>query len=214
MTTVSPEDRDRMKNIMNLMNGGGSDIDLVENYHQPAMAGAPGIGTVTEADINEMSKLISKLEEITEQVSVDLATDPDLESKQLLNEYRTPSGVAVGKWQISIHEDAARMAGSKFYSIFHSNTKQIIANDISLYETALSVARLLNEGELVNGTKIRNLFDQDDLYTSHKIDAQRFYIRSRKTRDPKQRELFEVRHHTSKDRAIQIRESLKRKANL
>jgi hypothetical protein len=64
---------------------------------------------------------------------------------------------------------------------------------------------------MVNSWKVRELFEQDDTYTSHKIDVHRFRIRSRKTRDQHQRQLYETRMQASSDRAQQIRDQLKKR---
>ncbi len=208
--TVSEQERDYMQNLMNILEGRGVVESPQPKQRKPIQESTElaGAGQVTEADISAMHDVLSKLESITTDLVHD--PEPNQEFRQALQEQRNPQGLSVGSWQIAVHEDPARLAGRQYYSIHHTHTQQVIANDISLYETALGVARLLNRGEVVNSWKIRELFEQDDTYTSHKIDAHRFRIRSRKTRDQHQRQLYETRQQASSDRAQVIREQLKK----
>jgi hypothetical protein len=204
--TVSEQERNYMQNLLDIIDGKSptsatsSPKTLSKPLNESVQLAGPG--QVTSADVQAMHNVLSKLEHITDDLVQD--PEPNQEFRQALQEQRNTRGISVGSWQIAVHEDAARLAGKQYYSIHHTQTQQVIANDISLYETALGVARLLNKGE------IRELFEQDDTYTSHKIDAHRFRIRSRKTRDQHQRQLYETRMQASSDRAQQIREQLKK----
>jgi len=214
--TVSSEERDFMQNLLDKLNGEVATAPvkkLTENrktHAEPVELAGPG--AVTQNDIMAMSQVLSRLDELTN----DMVSDPEpaQEFKQALHETRNRIGIKVGNWQIAQHEDTARLAGKQYFSIYHSETQQVIANDISLYETALSVARLLNTGEYVNSVKVRELFEQDDSYTSHKIDARRFYIRSRNSTSPAQKELYENRMQASRDRAHLLRNHLKKNLDL
>jgi hypothetical protein len=213
--TVSSEERDFMQNLLDKLNGEAAStapVKLTEQRRKSAPVELAGPGGVTESDIQAMSQVLSRLDGL----ATELVNDPEpvQEFSQALAESRNKLGVKVGKWQIAQHEDAARLAGKQYFSIYHSETNQVIANDISLYETALRVARLLNSGEYVNSVKVRELFEQDDSYTSHKIDAHRFYIRSRKSTSREQKELYENRMQASKDRAQMLRAQLKKNLDL
>lgn len=210
--TVSEQERNYMQNLLDIMDGkspAGAQSSP-KNLHAPLNESVQlaGPGQVTSADVQAMHNVLSKLEHITDDLVQD--PEPNQEFRQAIQEQRNTRGMSVGSWQIAVHEDAARLAGKQYYSIHHTQTKQVIANDISLYETALGVARLLNKGEMVNSWKVRELFEQDDTYTHHKIDAHRFRIRSRKTHDQHQRQLYETRMQASSDRAQQIRDHLKK----
>lgn len=210
--TVSSEERDFMQNLLDKLNG--EDVPQTKtrlkesntNVAQPVELAGPG--AVTQNDIRAMSEVLSRLDGLTNEIVYD--PEPVAEFAQALHESRNNLGVRVGKWQIAKHNDDTRLAGKEFFSIYHSETRQVIANDISLYETALQVARLINSGEYINSVKVRELFEQDDSYTSHKIDERRFYIRSRKTTNREQRELYENRMQASRDRATTLRTQLKK----
>jgi len=213
--TVSLEERDFMQNLLDKLNGEAANTapaKLTETRKKSGPVELAGPGGVTDSDIMAMSEVLSRLDGLTNDMVND--PEPTQQFSQALHETRNPLGVKVGKWQIAQHEDASRMAGKQFFSIYHSETQQVIANDISLYETALQVARLLNTGEYVNSVKVRELFEQDDSYTSHKIDAHRFYIRSRKSTSRDQKDLYENRMHASRDRAVALRTQLKKNLDL
>ena len=215
MNNVSNEERDYMQNLMNILDGGSHNTEkqqISESKPTSYPVELAGPGAVTQADVDAMTQVMSRLDSLASDMVAD--PEPPREFAQALMETRNRSGLKVGNWQISVHEDATRLAGKQYYSIYHSETNQIIANDISLYETALKVARLLNSGEFVNGLKVRELFEQDDSYTSHKIDAHRFYIRSRKSQNRQQRELYESRMQASRDRAMQLRQNLKKNLDI
>lgn len=212
--SVSSSELNDMKNIMNMMNGGKPTAQSNNSYNQGnnERIELSGPGIITEAEISAMSEVMQRLDSITS----DMVNDPEpaRQFKQALTESKNKAGLAVGNWQISLHEDPTRLAGKQYYSIYNTATNQIIANDISLYETALHAARLLNNGEFVNSVKMRELFEQDDTYTSHRIDAHRFYIRGKKSNDQHQKQLYESRKQASLDRAVQIRHSLKKNIDL
>jgi len=209
--TVSSEERDFMQNLLDKLNGEVATTKpgkLTEQRKKSGPVELAGPGGVTDSDIMAMSQVLSRLDGLTNDMVND--PEPTQQFSQALHESRNKIGVMVGKWQIAQHEDATRLAGKKYFSIYHSETQQVIANDISLYETALCVARLLNTGEYVNSIKVRELFEQDDSYTSHRIDAHRFLIRGKKSTNPQQRDLYEARMQASRDRAKQILTSVKK----
>lgn len=214
--TVSEQERNYMQNLLDIVDGKSTSTTVrkppAKSLRESVGTELAGPGQVTSADVAAMHDVLAKLENITDDLVHD--PEPNQEFRQALQEQRNPRGLSVGSWQIAVHEDAARLAGKQYYSIHHTQTQQVIASDISLYETALRVARLLNQGEMVNSWKVRELFEQDDTYTSHKIDAHRFRIRSRKTQDQHQRQLYETRMQASSDRAQQIRDQLKKQSGI
>ena len=214
--TVSSEERDLMQNLLDKLKGESVAPPTRKLTETKSPAARPvelaGPRAVTQSDIMAMSEVLSRLDGLTNEIVND--PEPAIEFAQALHESRNKLGIKVGKWQIAKNQDDTRLAGKEFFSIYHSETQQVIANDISLYETALSVARLLNTGEYVNSVKVRELFEQDDSYTSHKIDAHRFYIRSRKSTNREQKELYENRMQASKDRAQLLRTQLKKNLDL
>ena len=139
---------------------------------------------------------------ITESVTQPIVSDA-LQTQKIQN------GVKVGRYQILVKEDAQRLAGKQFYSIYNSLTNDTVADDITLYETAITVVRLLNNGKFTNSPEVRKLFEQDDAYTSHKVDAINFKRRLKTIKDVAKQDIYESRLQASMDRCMAAKKMIK-----
>ena len=109
--------------------------------------------------------------------------------------------------------DESRLAGKQFYSVVNRATGETLAHELSLYEAAHGLVRLLNKGKFFNSLEVRKLLETEAAYTSHKIDAVRFHKAMRKaerTGDAIRAELMETRKQASLDRAMQAKSDLKK----
>ena len=213
--TVTPEDRDAMADILRIMEGKSP----ISSPKKPsAGSNAPvelaGPGVVTNADINAMADVLNKLNSVSNDVVKEMVTESEYNSGMdfALNTVKNDTGVKVGKYQIMIKEDTTRLAGKQYYSIYNTRTNDVVADDLSLYETALTVVKLLNNGKYTNSPEVRKLFDYDDTYTSHKQDAIRFkraMVVAEKKSDFSKYELYESRHQASLDRAMAAKKNIK-----
>ncbi len=209
--TVTPEDRDAMARLMQLMEG-----KTVPSPSQPTRAQnreveLAGPGAVTQADIHAMADVMSRLNSISNKIVNDMITE-STESPMVaeaLKTEKTPTGVKVGRYQIMIKEDQKRLAGKQYYSIYNSITGDTIADDISLYESALAAVRLLNDGKFANSPEIRKIFETDDQYTSHRVDALIYKRKINTTTDMSKREIFESRYQASLDRCMAAKKNIK-----
>lgn len=209
--TVTPEDRDAMARILDIMEGKTPSTPVNTSSQSGYTAELAGAGQITNADVNAMADVLSKLNNVTKQVMFESQTDSQLE--QAVNTVRNEEGVKVGNYQIMIHEDDTRIAGKQYYSIYNVKTNDIIASDLTLYETALSVVKLLNNGVYVNNTTVRKLFEYDDHYTSHRTDAIRFKARMRKAdsqRDFAKVDMYESRYQTAIENAMTYKRNIKK----
>lgn len=212
--TVSPEERDAMARLLSIMDGSPmpsieKTAMLNEGTGRPVELAGPG--SVTQADVNAMASVLHRLNDLSNHVVDGMISEGQALPKvaEALNTQRTEDGVKVGRYQIMIKEDQARIAGKQYYSIYNSLTNDIIADEISLYETALSVVRLLNSGKFANSSEVRKLFEQDDLYTSHKVDAILFKRKMNKSSDRSKRDIFESRYQASLDRCMAAKKNIK-----
>lgn len=222
---VSPEERDAMAKLMSIVDGNfnsGSTSNKKDssslgpaNSNSSSYVELAGPGQITQAEINAMSDVMSRLNSISNKVVDTMITEgvdyPQI-SEALVTE-KTLTGVKVGRYQILIKEDQKRLAGKQFYSIYNSLTNDTIADDISLYETAITVVRLLNNGKFANCAEIRKLFEQDDAYTSHRIDALSYKRKLASITDPVKKDIFESRYQASLDRCMEAKKSIKTYAN-
>lgn len=212
--TVTPEERDAMARLLSVMEGNVSPPTKSKNNIQNSSVELAGPGQVTSADINAMAQVLNRLNSVADSVVGDMVTESqhDPDTNMLLNTNRNKQGVRVGSYQIMIKEDPDRMAGKQYYSIYNTVNQETIADDISLYETAISVVKLLNKGIYVNNSLVRNLFEQDDTYTSRKQDAIR-YKRSAKIAEKKgdesKKDVYESRYQASIDQAMIAKRNIK-----
>lgn len=214
--SVSSEDRDAMARIMMAMEGKTPPATAASNNAgNNSMVELAGPGQVTNAEINAMADVLTKLNSITNQVVDNMITESkgNREVRDALVTSKNPEGVKVGLYQIMIKEDDKRLAGKQYYSLYNTKTGDIIADDISLYETALNVIKLMNNGKYANSQEVRTLFENDDSYTSHKQDAIRYkraMIISERKNDLGKRDLYESRYQASMDRAMSAKKEIKR----
>lgn len=209
--TVTPEDRDAMARILDIMEGKTPSTPASGSSQSGYTAELAGAGQITNADVHAMADVLSKLNNVTKQVMFESQTDSQLE--QAVNTVRNEEGVKVGNYQIMIHEDDTRLAGKQYYSIYNVKTNDVIASDLTLYETALSVVKLLNNGAYANNSTVRKLFEYDDYYTSHRTDAIRFKARMRKAdaqRDFAKLDMYESRYQTAIENAMTYKRNIKK----
>ena len=212
--TVTPEDKEAMVKILSLFDGSGT--PQLSKFSQPTRTEVElaGPGQVTGSDVNAMSQVLQKFysasNTVVKQMVLEGQTEPH--SQEILETQRTTTGVKVGKFQILIKEDQKRIAGKQYYQIYNSLTNDVIADEISLYETALSVVRHLNSGKYSNHKDVRELFDLDDSYTSHKIDAIRYKRKIKNNTDEFKQDLYESRYQASLDRCMQAKKAIKSKS--
>jgi len=215
MTAVTPEEREAMLRLRNIMEGVHSPEPAKPNSNYAREVELAGPGQVTNADIHAMSDVLSKLNSITNHVVDDMITESVAHPQisEALHTQKLSNGIKVGRYQILVKEDAQRLAGKQFYSIYNSLTNDTLADDISLYETALAVVRLLNKGKFANSAEVRQLFENDDAYTSHKVDAINFKRRLKTVKDVAKQDIYESRLQASMDRCMAAKKLIKTLAN-
>lgn len=205
---VTPEEKEEMARILRAMSGEApsprpSRVSLSENSNL-----SPG---ASSHDTQAMKEVLSKFNNISNLVVNDMLTEGvrSPEVNEALNTQRTQEGVKIGRYQIHIKEDQSRVAGKQYFSIYNSLTNDVIADDISLYETALGAVRMLNSGRFANSKEVMNLFEQDAQYTSHKIDATMFRRKMLSSKDASKKDIYESRYQASLDRCMAVKKTIK-----
>lgn len=214
--TVSPKERDEMARLLSIIGGQPNAYERLsetQNMQQRLTSDIElaGPGQVTRSDIDAMSSVLQKLKTASNHVVNQMITESSTHTEiaEALHTTRTDDGVKVGRYQIMIKNDPKRLAGKQFYSIYNSLTNDVIADDISLYETALGVIRLLNSGKYTNSHEVMKLFEHDDAYTSHRVDALIFKQKINKAVDHSKREIYESRYQASLDRCMAAKRTIK-----
>lgn len=168
--SVSPEEKAEMARMLAIMNGEAPPAaarQATRNQSHIDDTSAPGVPS--KASIDAMANVLESLNRVTQQVLFENNDDPEI--RTAVETTRTDDGVKVGGYQITIMTNEKRLAGKQYYQIAHGKTGTIIASDISLYEVAAAVAKLLNGSRYVNNFYVRKLFELDERYTSHRINA-------------------------------------------
>jgi hypothetical protein len=201
MSIVSNESKDAMQRILDAINGKPKALaqtkkEIAEANDPLADLGSPG--QPSSQAISAMAKVLSRLNNVTSQVLTESEFDPQL--NEAIHTKRIANRVTVGSYEIMIKEDENRIAGKQFYGIYHSQSGDVIADDITLYEVALTVVKQLNNGKYVNSTIVRKLFEMDDKYTSQKISTIQYKQRAvtfMKKGDANKSGIFESRYQSS-----------------
>ena len=213
--TVSPVERDAMSRLIEIMNGKKPSTPIQREYDNSNTVELAGAGVPTQADITAMANILGKLNNLPVPGKINPINESvDLELAEAMQTERTTSGVNVGKYQIMIKENPKRLAGKQYYSIYHTLTNDTIADDLTLYETALTAVRLLNNGKFANCREIRKLFEQDDLYTAHRVDALMYKRRMMNTKDHMKHDIYESRYQASIDKAMTAKKQIKNLSNV
>jgi hypothetical protein len=211
--TVSQQEKDAMSRLLSILNGDTPSVSSsVQPQHTSNSVELAGPGVPTQADISAMANILNKLNNLPAHVTLHESADKEL--AEAIQTERVKDGVNVGRYQIMIKENTKRLAGKQYYSIYHSVTNDVIADDISLYETALAVVRALNNGKFTNCKEIRKLFEQDDIYTAHKIDALMYKRKLQKNTDRMKHDIYESRYQASLDRAMTAKRQIKTLSNV
>jgi len=210
MTVVTDAEREAMARMMAIMNGetppparaSGSTM-VTENLSTEGGPGSP-----SQAEVHAMAKVLESLSKVTNEVIMESSPD----EKLAVHTRREPNSVSVGEYKIEIHLNEQRAAGKQYYSIEHSGTGIVIANDITLYEVALAAVKMLNNHRYVNNPTVRRLFELDDHYTSCKIDAvssKHAQRRAEKRGDQIKEDIYATKFQKALDTAGAIKRDIK-----
>ena len=169
MTVVTDAEREAMARMMAIMNGEAPPAPRANGNQMvtESLSTEGGPGSPSQAEVHAMARVLENLNKVTNEVIMESSAD----EKLAVRTRRDTSSVSVGEYKIEIHLNEQRAAGKQDYSIEHSSTGIVIANDITLYEVALAAVKMLNNHKYVNNPTVRRLFELDDHYTSCKIDA-------------------------------------------
>lgn len=215
--SVTPEERDAMQRLLRVMNGESASLheSKTSTVNQAGPVILPGAGQITSQDVNAMADVLKRLEQAVSGTSQQMVMESqvDQELNEALVTNSIPQGVKVGIYKIQQRLDEHRMAGKQYYDVINSLTGQTVAHELSLYEAAHGLVKLLNNGKYFNSSEVRELMEAESNYTSHKIDAVRYHrmmLRAQKTGDHNKGDLMEVRKQSSMDRAMMAKKLVKK----
>lgn len=213
---VDPQERAAMLRLMQIMNG-ESVAPLQESATSASSQNSvllEGPGVVSQADITAMAQVLKRLDNVMQQTSENMVTEStyDHKLKEALVTEKDSQGVKIGVYKIQVHLDESRVAGKQYYDVVNQATHHVLAHELSLYEAAHGLVRLLNSGKYINSQEVRELLEAEAAYTSHRIDAIRYARMAKKANllnDSTKAQLYETRKQASMDRSSQAKAKVK-----
>lgn len=219
--TVSAQDRAAMARLLQIMNGEKPQpiSESQSVYTQDSPVELAGAGQVTARDVQAMADVLRRLDSAVNSAHVQMVQESvsDNKLKEALMTEPVPQGVKIGVYQIQQHTDPTRVAGAQYYSVVNKHTGETLAHELSLYEAAHGLVRMLNQGKFFNSACVRDLLEAEAAYTSQRIDAVRYHrmLKSAERKgDGHKAQLMETRKQASMDRAMQAKAKVRKIYNL
>lgn len=217
--TVSEMDRAAMARLLKIMNGEAvhepdpSHMMITEHDHHVDSVGVPG--SVSPAHVRAMHDVLTRLNQVVNQTSDNLIQEgtQHVHTAEALVTTREHDHVKIGQYKIVVRTDQTRVAGKQYYDVINSQTGDLIAHELTLYEAAHGLVRMLNKGQFVNSKCVRELLEAEAAYTSHRIDAIRYHRLINKNAtlmESYKLDLYQARKAASLDRAAQAKVKIKK----
>lgn len=214
--TVTDSDRVAMARLLEIMNGKTpSQPALQESVSSGQPVELAGAGQVSSRDIQAMANVLDKFNQAVNQTHKDLIRESahDAHVAEALVTERDLDDVRIGPYKIQVRMDEQRVAGKQYYDVIHSQTGDKLAHELSLYEAAHGLVRLLNSGKYVNHPQVRELLEAESAYTGHRIDAIRYHkmvhTATRQNQHTKL-QVYEARKQDHMDRAAHAKAKVKK----
>lgn len=209
--TVSVKDIEEMARIRRILNGEYSDVqqevaqDYIAENHDMYGGPARDLGTSTDGT-DDMKEILRRFNQGA-SMSVARITeneDTNREFHTALATERTKDGVKVGSWEIKVYEDQ----GNKTYDIVNVTTNEPIARDLTLYESALAITKMLNKNMAINHRQVMEVLTLEDQYARVRQEAALFKRKARRMNESQnQFEAFvaEDRYQESRAQALKFK---------
>lgn len=214
--TVTDSERQAMARLLSIMNGEAPTRSPISESASPsAPVEFAGAGQVTSRDIQAMAHVLEKFNRAVNQTHRELMQESvhDPHTAEALVTERHADNVRIGPYKISVRMDETRVAGKQFYDVIHSATGDKLAHELSLYEAAHGLVKLLNSGKYINHPEVRELLEAEATYTGHRVDAiiyHRMIQTALKHNQVSKLEVYEARKAASMDMAAQAKAKVKK----
>ena len=214
--TVTDSERLAMARLLSIMNG---ETPVSHQLQEHMTGGQPvelaGAGQVSSRDIQAMAHVLDKFNQAVNQTHRELMQESmhDAHTAEALVTERHADNVRIGPYKISVRMDETRVAGKQYYDVIHSATGDKLAHELSLYEAAHGLVKLLNSGKYINHPQVRELLEAEATYTGHRVDAIRYHKMihvANKNNQVSKLGIYEARKAASMDRAAQSKAQVKK----
>lgn len=202
---VDPREVEEMSRLRRILNG-----EIVEQA--PALLKSKEVANTIgqHTDATDDMKAILEMFKNGANESVKRIQEEAKESRPLrdaLMTQKTKDGVKLGSWEIRANEEV----GVKFYDVTNVRTGEAIAHDLTLYESAVCLCKLLNRSLGVNSPQIREVLRLEDDYARYRQEAVMFKHRFKQRTeagDQVRAAIAEDRYQEARSNALKLREEL------
>jgi hypothetical protein len=205
MANVSREEVHQMTNFMRALNGNDE-----QTFSEPAAMTKSLTETrqhmplpVTADGTAEMKDVLTRFYAATDSAIRESASG-DAELREAMMTERTTHGSRIGGWEIEMRVEGKR----KFYDVIQSGGATRIAADLTLYEAAHGLVRILNEGGRINSPQAINLLRAEQDYASALNDAVLYKHYLVKHPNDRRSRIFEARYSAATHRAVNARDKV------
>lgn len=167
-----PKEVSEMARLVRMMNEGVS-FDEPEQF----VDSTPNPIKESSVRLSDMDPSVAAMKNILEMFQ-NSGTEPlveraerDVELREALITEQTETGTRIGSWEISSNEDAR---GLKTFDIRSVHTGEPIATELTLYDAARGICRALNEGEVINSPRVRDILTAEFEYARARQNAAEF----------------------------------------
>lgn len=214
MTVVDQKSIDEMARLQAILSGKApkSPNPVQESQQQNEPVELLGPGQISQKDVAAMHNILTKLNSVSNKVVTELVmeTHQDAELKSAIVTEKTDSGIKIGKYEIKVKDVPGSLSGKQQYDVVNTKANETIAEDLTLYESAQALVKLLNKGNYINSPIVIRLLQLEATYCSRRIDAARLKKLIETTKDKTKKQLYENKFDAAKTLAIQAKTSIKK----
>lgn len=192
---TDPREIEAMARLNRIMNG-----EILES-EETGVDPTQGVTPSAIDDMKNILKVFGGANAVQEQVK----ESPRF--REAIATHKTENGVQIGSWEIKVNEDST----GKTYDVINIHTSEAIALDLTLYESAVGLTKLLNFHVGINDPKIKKLLALEEDYARYRQDAAVFKVRAKQRQqagDTFRAAVAEDRFKENRDHAIRLREEI------
>jgi hypothetical protein len=201
---VDPREVEEMARLRRILNGEAVEPKI------PSLLGTKKSMIGESSDPQDDMKAILEMFQHGATGAVERVREAAVDNKPLrdaLMTSKTKDGVKMGSWEIKVHEDG----GLKTYDVSNTYTGEPIAQDLTLYESALCLCKLLNFHVGINSAQVREILNLEEQYARHRQEAAMFKLRIKQRNesgDTVRAAIAEDRYQEARTHALDLREQI------
>lgn len=150
----------------------------------------------------DMKRILTVFHKTTNDVFRDAKYERELREAMMTESI--PNGARIGDWEIR----TITVNGRKFYNIGAVGEDRLVVAELSLFEAAQGIVRILNNGGRLNNKEAMQLLTLENEYSRAVEDAIRFKSRMMSNPNDSRVKVFEDRYSEAKYRALSSKEKI------